>query len=336
MLLSFHPCELQLKCTDPVSLLTQVSDSLSLSLAEVPNPSKTLAHFGVCFQECLKAHVSPQQADPKSSIKVNPAASKPSGPSMAPAGRGALPGGGTPTNGKSIPCRFGSQCTRADCVFSHPWIVNSAGGAERPNNEDIGTPAGAKNSFSAAAVPCKFGLQCSRRTSLTLFTQKSKRKIDLVDCSFFPADCFYQHPSSHRGPSKNISKSFINQQQQQQQQPTSKLSTDSSSGPSSSSLSAGGGLAGTEKLSPSKKFSAPVIKDPTSDNPPASPNTTKTNNTGQEAAVEAAVAQATLTEATQEPLVSPTVDDTNPTTTTTTSTAAAPSIQPAPSTPIPA
>ncbi|KAA1084439.1 hypothetical protein PGT21_027954 [Puccinia graminis f. sp. tritici] len=277
MLLSFYPCELQLKCTDP---------------------------------ECLKAHVSPQQADPKASIKVNSAASKPSGPSMTPAGRGALPGGGTPTNGKAIPCRFGSQCTRSDCVFSHPWIVNSAGGAERPsNNDDIGTPAGPKNSFGAAGVPCKFGLQCSR------------------------PDCFYQHPSSHRGPSKNISKSFINQQQQQ---PASKQPSDPSSGPSSSSLLAGGGigggLAGTEKLSPSKKFSAPIDKQSASNNPAVPSSTTTASTAPQLAPSDPAPANSPQTQATQEPLVTTHDGDPNPTTSST----AAPSIQPAPSTPIPA
>ncbi|PLW35018.1 hypothetical protein PCASD_15339 [Puccinia coronata f. sp. avenae] len=202
MLLNFQPCELQLKCTDP---------------------------------ECLKAHVSPQQADPKASIKLG---SKPVGGAGMGAGPNRGPAGSTP-NSKAIPCRFGSQCSRPDCAFSHPWIVNNA--LDRSGSDDALTGAG-----FAGGIPCKFGLQCSR------------------------PDCFYQHP---RAGSKNISRSFVN---------NSAFGFNASSGagagsngalgtPTTATATAGlaTGLAGGEKLAPSKKFSAPA--------PPASSVVSSTN-----------------------------------------------------------
>ncbi|CAH7670869.1 hypothetical protein BY996DRAFT_7313135 [Phakopsora pachyrhizi] len=148
LLLSFDPCEKQLLCVDP---------------------------------DCSKAHVSPQQLDPKASIKL-PTSSKSTNVAPAVAAPTYAHAFSSPQATNLTPCRFGINCARPDCVFSHPWkmkVLSATSEAET-----------SKNAFSA--IPCKFGTACAR-----------------------PA-CHFQHPfatpvsSAHRVPSKNITKTFNN------------------------------------------------------------------------------------------------------------------------------
>ncbi|MBW0513546.1 hypothetical protein O181_053261 [Austropuccinia psidii MF-1] len=143
MLLSFDPCEKQLECQD---------------------------------SDCLKAHVSPQQSDPKSSIKPSPIVK----PTSAQANSQSV---ARPSTTVPTPCRFGSHCTRSDCMFTHPWIAKSVT-ASIDAGTIIDKDPNSKASF--AHVPCKFGLGCVR------------------------PDCHFQHPPAvnHWLPSKNISKTF--------------------------------------------------------------------------------------------------------------------------------
>ncbi|KAJ3724411.1 hypothetical protein FB446DRAFT_721782 [Lentinula raphanica] len=72
-------------------------------------------------KDCIKAHVSPAALKPLE--HATPAPAPYSHPHSYP-----------PSN--SVPCRFGSACTRPNCSFTHP---------SRPNN-----------------TPCKFGAACTR------------------------------------------------------------------------------------------------------------------------------------------------------------------------------
>ncbi|KAH9809910.1 hypothetical protein DFH28DRAFT_513772 [Melampsora americana] len=150
MLLNFDACEKQMQCTD---------------------------------SDCPKAHVSPQQRDPKSSIRI-PMITHAVAPNTS-----AMPlqASTSAPSSNLTPCRFGTQCTRADCHFAHPWNTN-------PNTPGNVTGAGevgkAPASTPFSTIRCKYAMACTR------------------------PNCHFQHPpkktaaSSFRPPSKNISKTF--------------------------------------------------------------------------------------------------------------------------------
>ncbi|GAA5834033.1 hypothetical protein JCM9279_004197 [Rhodotorula babjevae] len=96
LVLSSDPCDKQLKCEDP---------------------------------DCPMSHVSKAQKThpPSSTASSSPAPSRP-----PPAAAAAAAAASSPSSiaGAGIkPCKFGSACTRPNCVFRHPWDQPGPGGA---------------------------------------------------------------------------------------------------------------------------------------------------------------------------------------------------------------
>ncbi|BGP36804.1 mRNA-binding protein nab2 [Rhodotorula kratochvilovae] len=105
LVLSSEPCEKQLQCEDP---------------------------------DCPKSHVSKAQKTHPPSASSGPISAPPSRPASAapPVDPSSISGAGVK------PCKFGASCTRAGCVFLHPWDSAGPGGA--------------------GTQPCRYGAACTR------------------------------------------------------------------------------------------------------------------------------------------------------------------------------
>lgn len=171
-------CKYNLECKDawcPSSHCSPCGDS----------KSSMLLNFDACEKQmqcqdsdCPKAHVSPQQRDPKSSIRI-PVITNAAAPNTS-----TLQASTPAPSSNLTPCRFGTQCTRADCHFTHPWNTN-------PNTPGAAGEVGkAPTSTPFSTIRCKYAMACTR------------------------PNCHFQHPpkktaaASYRTPSKNISKTF--------------------------------------------------------------------------------------------------------------------------------
>lgn len=122
IVLSSEACEAQLSCTDMVRLVV-------LSRSTISNLFR--------LQDCSKSHVSVAQKNPPTTTaatgRPSPAPTTVRPPPVA--DPNTIPGAG------ERPCKFAGACTRAGCVFIHPW--DARGGDN-------------------AAVPCHWAENCTR------------------------------------------------------------------------------------------------------------------------------------------------------------------------------
>ncbi|PRP79972.1 hypothetical protein PROFUN_05948 [Planoprotostelium fungivorum] len=88
----------------------------------------------------------------------------------------------------SVPCKFGLQCTRPDCSYTHP------------------PPASA-----SVTIPCKFGANCTKGAACQFSHQQTPNRFTNMsmslssapckfgdNCRFKNTTCKFQHPSSDK------------------------------------------------------------------------------------------------------------------------------------------
>ncbi|KAH7102267.1 hypothetical protein BKA62DRAFT_829609 [Auriculariales sp. MPI-PUGE-AT-0066] len=147
-------CKFNTKCTNPTCRYSHASPVATVESGLVLNVDACEKGKECKDPDCPKSHVSPALLNPSAA----PFAAKSAAPSAPSAAR--------------VPCKFGANCTRAGCTFSHPPRPRGGGGHHAPAQQN--------------PTPCKFGSGCTR------------------------AECPFQHPSDrvlpgtfHRGLDAN-------------------------------------------------------------------------------------------------------------------------------------
>ncbi|PCH35625.1 hypothetical protein WOLCODRAFT_139985 [Wolfiporia cocos MD-104 SS10] len=124
-------CKFGLKCTNPVCRYSHPSPVATLESGVVLSNEACENGKNCKDKDCIKAHVSPAVLNPNAVEHMKPNAYVSPPPPIAHS-----------HSHSQTPCRYGLNCTRPNCTFSHPPRPSSA----------------------SSTTPCKFGAACTRAT----------------------------------------------------------------------------------------------------------------------------------------------------------------------------
>jgi len=136
-------------------------------------------------------------------LYIHPAVTTPSKPQSKPSfNRRISQSSNTPPDlsgeRSAVECKYGANCTRLDCKFSHP----SPALAKLNKQQNITSKISSQDKSSKANVPCHYYPNCKNADCPYMHPNQKKNDTVNVACRYGAActkkDCHFVHPSSRR------------------------------------------------------------------------------------------------------------------------------------------
>jgi len=128
------------------------------------HPKELCRHYPNCTEgdNCLYIHPAPLKKPP----------TKPQSPSFSSHSSDA---GSVSSNPSNIECKFGANCTRPDCKFSHPSpaAIVAMMAAKQQQSSHVKTKVSSED-LSTINIPCRYEPNCSRADCRFLHTKPRK------------------------------------------------------------------------------------------------------------------------------------------------------------------